>query len=58
MKNWNRKDYGKNAVTAILGGVVCNFSGIIIIGVIGDVLFVFGLILTIIWLYKKISNKE
>lgn len=57
-----RKETGKEALTAILGGVVCSMAGYsnwiyITVSVIGSVLSLVGFVLAIIWLYRLIAKK-
>ena len=58
MKEWGRKEYGKNAIIGLLGGYIASISGILIIEVIGDVLMLVGLILGLVWIYKTVKEKK
>jgi hypothetical protein len=58
MKDWGPKDYKKNALLGILMGIIGNMSGIIFVEIIGGVLFIVGIILGIIWIYKTIKEKR
>jgi len=58
MKDWSVKDYKKNALLGILMGIVGNMSGIIFVEIIGGVLFLVGIILGVIGIYKAIKEKN
>lgn len=58
MKEWTRKDYGKNALLGVLMGVIGNMSGIIFVEIIGDVLLLAGIVFGIIWISKTIKEKQ
>jgi hypothetical protein len=54
-----RRDYGRAALTGILAGIVLQMGGTsIFVRIICDVLFLVGLILAIVWLYKTIQEKR
>lgn len=57
-KNWNRKEYGRNAIIGMLGGGIAYQSGIVIIQSIGSVISVLGLICGLIWIYRIITRKN
>ena len=56
-KDWTRKDWGRNAITGLLGGFILASSGIIFIEVIGSVVSLLGLVCGLVWIYKKIKNE-
>lgn len=58
MKDWSVTDYKKNALLGALMGVVGNMSGIIFVEIIGGVLFLVGIVLGVIGIYKAIKEKK
>lgn len=59
MKTWTLKDYNRNAITYfLLGWIASNYGGILIIQVAGDVLMVAGIVLEIVYWYKRIKEKR
>ncbi|KND49533.1 MAG: hypothetical protein AB203_00430 [Parcubacteria bacterium C7867-008] len=58
VKDWTRNEYGRNALIALLGGLVLNMSGYTIGEVFGSILALLGFGLGVIWAYLKISKKE
>lgn len=58
IKNWDRKTYQKNALTAFLGGYITSMSGIPILELIGGALMIIGIILEMVWIYKKIKESK
>lgn len=58
MKDWSVKDYKKNALLGVLMGMVGNMSGIIFVEIIGGVLFLAGIVLGIIGIYKATKEKK
>lgn len=58
MKDWSVTDYKKNAFIGVLMGVVGNMSGIIFVEIIGGVLFLVGIVLGVIGIYKAIKEKK
>ena len=60
IKNWSTKEYGKNALLAILGSIISSslFNNSIFVRVIGDGLFLAAFILFFIWIYRKLKKLE
>ena len=58
VKDWSRNDYGRNAITGLLGGAIVGSSHIVIFSVIGDLLVLLGLICGVVWIYKSISGRK
>lgn len=56
-KDFNRRQWGKNAIIGLLGGGVLGMSGILLVEIIGGIVSLMGVICGIIWI-KKIVGKE
>ncbi|OGI73009.1 hypothetical protein A3D42_03045 [Candidatus Nomurabacteria bacterium RIFCSPHIGHO2_02_FULL_41_18] len=56
-KQMTRKDYGRNAITGLLGGYVLSIAGYPLFEVIGSIVALLGLICGLVWLYRTITKK-
>lgn len=61
-KDWTTKDYGKNAVMALIaGGVAAQLNtGFFFVPIIADIIILTGFILGIFWFYRvtRVEPKE
>ena len=59
VKDWTRKDWGKNALTAILAGVAFSMFNVgIVFRIILDFVMLFGVICFVVWIYLGIRKPK
>ena len=57
VRDWTQKDYGRNAITGILGGAIISSVNSAITHVVGGFLVILGLVCGLVWIYKSISAR-
>ena len=55
-KDMTRKDYGRSAITGLLGGEIIRNTNILIFEILGSIIAFLGLICGIVWLYRVIKK--
>lgn len=58
MKDWTKADYGRNAITGLLGGAIIGKSSFIIFATVGDLLFLLGALCGVVWIYKLFAERK